>query len=55
MFDAPEATVRDRLDRGGYETIESAVAEERLRDVCGENGIYDCSLSDARMYLMRNT
>jgi hypothetical protein len=40
LFDAPEATVRDRLDRAGYETIKTAVAEERLRGVCGENGIH---------------
>lgn len=40
MFDAPEAAVRDRLDQAGYEIIESMVAEERLRDLCKENGIY---------------
>ena len=40
MFDAPEATVRDRLNDAGYETVESRVAEERLRKVCEENGIH---------------
>lgn len=40
MFDAPETAVRDTLDRAGYETVESTVAEERLRDICSENDIY---------------
>lgn len=40
MFNAPETEVRDRLDRAGYETVKSKVAENRLRDICEENGIY---------------
>lgn len=40
MYDAPEAAVRDKLDCAGYKIDESMVAEERLRDICEENGIY---------------
>lgn len=40
MFNAPETAVRDTLDRTGYETVERMVAEERLRGICEENGIY---------------
>lgn len=40
IFDAPESEVRDTLDRAEYETVERMVAEERLRGVCEENGIY---------------
>lgn len=40
MFGTTEAKVRDRLTNAGYEPSASEVAEERLRDVCEEKGIY---------------
>lgn len=40
IFDAPKAAVRDKLECAGYKIAESMVAEERLRDICKENGIY---------------
>lgn len=40
MYGATEADVRDILSSSGYATVESMVAEERLRCLCEENGIY---------------
>jgi precorrin-6B methylase 2 len=40
MYGATEADIRDILSSSGYETIESVIAEERLQEVCEENGIH---------------
>lgn len=53
MFDAPEPAVRDRLDRAGYEKVESTVAEERLQGSVNKTASYYL-LSGTRRLLMRN-
>lgn len=40
MFGATKTDVQNKLTSAGYDTVESTVAEERLRETCEENGIY---------------
>lgn len=39
-YGATKADVHDKLASAGYETVESMIAEERIRDTCEKNGIY---------------
>ena len=40
VYGATKADVHNKLARAGYETVESMVAEEQLREACEKNGIF---------------
>lgn len=47
IFDAPKDAIEDLLVDAGYDVVDSRIAEERMRELCIERGIY---VLTARIY-----